>query len=198
LRLHLVRHRTSLNNRIHATLLAFGHACPTSDLFGADGRALLARLALPAPWAGNVAASLALIDDPKAQLDACERELRRLGADHPDIGWLVTAPGDRLGGGLHHRRRDRRHRPVPLPRSGCAAPPGCGPGWSGPAAATTAGPLATNGPTWSGWALVEAATHAACHPVYRDHDQRTRARLGKQRGSKVARVEVARKLAEAI
>ena len=34
-RLHLVRHRTALKNRIHATLLAFGHPCPVSDLFGA-------------------------------------------------------------------------------------------------------------------------------------------------------------------
>jgi transposase len=40
-----------------------------------------------------VAASLALVDDPKAQIDACERELRRLGADHPDIRLLTTVPG---------------------------------------------------------------------------------------------------------
>jgi transposase len=33
-RLHLVRHRTALKNRIHATLMAFGHPCPVSDLFG--------------------------------------------------------------------------------------------------------------------------------------------------------------------
>ena len=46
-RLHLVRHRTALKNRIHATLLAFGHPCPVSDLFGVGGRELLARLALP-------------------------------------------------------------------------------------------------------------------------------------------------------
>src|SRR3954451_4370530 len=43
-RLHLVRHRTALKNRIHATLLAFGHPCPVSDLFGTGGRELLARL----------------------------------------------------------------------------------------------------------------------------------------------------------
>ena len=43
-RLHLVRHRTALKNRIHATLIAFGHPCPVSDLFGAGGRELLARL----------------------------------------------------------------------------------------------------------------------------------------------------------
>src|SRR5215217_2242130 len=53
-RLHLVRHRTALKNRIHAILPAFGKPCPVSDLFGAGGRQLLARLALPEPWAGNV------------------------------------------------------------------------------------------------------------------------------------------------
>src|SRR3954451_2313571 len=36
-RLHLVRHRTALKNRIHAILMAFGHPCPVSDLFGAAG-----------------------------------------------------------------------------------------------------------------------------------------------------------------
>src|SRR5919199_4251405 len=40
-RLHLVRHRTALKNRIHATLLAFGHPRPMADLFGVKGRELL-------------------------------------------------------------------------------------------------------------------------------------------------------------
>src|SRR3954465_9195032 len=31
-RLHLVRHRTALTNRIHAILMAVGHPCPVSDL----------------------------------------------------------------------------------------------------------------------------------------------------------------------
>src|SRR3712207_8656525 len=48
-RLHLVRHRTALKNRIHATLLAFGHPCPVADLFGVAGRQLLADLHLPEP-----------------------------------------------------------------------------------------------------------------------------------------------------
>ena len=46
-RLHLVRHRTTLKNRIHATLITFGHPCPVSDLFGYAGRQLLDRLAIP-------------------------------------------------------------------------------------------------------------------------------------------------------
>ncbi len=47
-------------------------------------------------------------------------------------------------------------------------------------------------------ALVEAATHACTHPAYRDRYQHTKARIGKQRGAKVAQVDLARRLAEAI
>src|SRR3954451_23745736 len=76
-RLHLVRHRTALKNRIHATLLTFGHPCPVADLFGVAGRRLLAGLELPEPWAGDVAAALRLIDDLDEQIDDCEAALRR-------------------------------------------------------------------------------------------------------------------------
>ena len=44
------------------------------------------------------------------------------------------------------------------------------------------------GPRYLRWALVEAATHACTHPAYRECYQRTKTRLGKQRGAKVARV----------
>src|SRR5437773_9171933 len=62
-RLHLVRHRTALKNRIHATLIAFGHPCPVSALFGQAGRELLERLDVPDPRAGTVQASLPLLDE---------------------------------------------------------------------------------------------------------------------------------------
>ena len=45
---------------------------------------------------------------------------------------------------------------------------------------------------------MEAATNAAKHPVYRDRYQRTKRRLGRQRGAKVAQVQLARTLTEAI
>jgi len=47
-------------------------------------------------------------------------------------------------------------------------------------------------------ALVEAATHACTHPAYRDRYQQTKARIGKQRGAKVAQIDLARRLTEAI
>jgi Transposase len=58
-------------------------------------------------------------------------------------------------------------------------------------------PLAAS-PCQQSWALVEAATHACTHPAYRDRYQRTKSRLGKQRGAKVAQVDLAGRLAEAI
>jgi transposase len=60
------------------------------------------------------------------------------------------------------------------------------------------GPLAKNGPKYLRWALIEAATHAARDARYRDRYERTKHRLGRQRGAKVARVDIARQLAEAI
>ena len=42
-RLHLVRHPTALKNRIHATLMSFGHPVPVADLFGVKGREIAGR-----------------------------------------------------------------------------------------------------------------------------------------------------------
>ncbi len=75
-RLHLVRHRTTLKNRIHATLMTFGHPCPVSDLFGHAGRELLDRLEIPDPWRRNVDASLELIDDLELQIAKLTVELQ--------------------------------------------------------------------------------------------------------------------------
>jgi transposase len=60
------------------------------------------------------------------------------------------------------------------------------------------GPLAKTGPKYLRWALLEAATNAVKHPVYNERYQRTKARLGRQRGAKVAQIDIARRLTEAI
>jgi transposase len=92
-RLQLVRHRSTLKNRVHATPITFGHPCPVSDLFGLAGRELLDRLAIPDPWRRNVDASLELIDELELQIAELTVELKRQGADHHYIPLLVTAPG---------------------------------------------------------------------------------------------------------
>jgi transposase len=196
-RLHLVRHRTALKNRIHATLLAVGHPCPVSDLFGVAGRRLLAALALPEPWAADVAAALRLIDDLDEQIADCEAALRTLGADHSYVPLLRTVPG--IGAVLGYTIAaeigdiTRFDSPKKLVGYTGLCPTVYQSGRRDHRAA-----LAKNGPKYLRWALIEAATHAARHPVYAERYQRTRARLGKQRGPKVARVDLARRLAEAI
>jgi hypothetical protein len=51
--LRLVRHCTTLKNRIHATLVTFAHPCPVSDLFELAGRALSTAWRSPTHSAGT-------------------------------------------------------------------------------------------------------------------------------------------------
>jgi transposase len=196
-RLHLVRHRTALKNRIHATLIAFGHPLPVSDLFGTRGRELLGRLEVPEPWASTLVTSLAHVDALDRDIGACEGELRRLGADHPDIPLLTTVPGIAwvLGYTIAAEIGDVTRFPTPKKLVGYT---GLCPYVHQSGGRDDRGPLAKNGPKYLRWALIEAATHAARHPAYKQRYERTKRRLGKQRGSKVARVDVARQLANAI
>ena len=131
-RLHLMRHRTALKNRIHATLLAFGHPCPVSDLFGAAGRRLLDGLGLPEPWAGDVVAALRLIDILDGEIDDCEAALRREGAEHRYVPTLMTAPGIGwvLGYTIAAEIGDITRSPR---RRSSSATPGCAPQWTSPA-----------------------------------------------------------------
>ena len=74
-------------------MIAFGHACPTTDLFGQSGRQRLAELEFPEPWASDIAACLELIDHLDIQIAGIEADLRREGADHPYVPLLLTVPG---------------------------------------------------------------------------------------------------------
>ena len=92
-RLFLVRKRSSLKHRVHAQLLAFGHPCPVSDLFGERGRLLLDELEFPEPWRSDVLAAVGMIDELVREISAIDHELKALGADHRYIPLLTTVPG---------------------------------------------------------------------------------------------------------
>jgi transposase len=196
-RLHLVRHRTALKNRVHQTLVSFGCRCPVADLFGRRGRQLLEDLQLPEPWLGTLTASVRLIDDLERQIDECERQLRALGADHPYVPLLVTVPGIAwvLGYTIAAEIGDSSRFASPSKLSGYS---GLCPAVHQSGSRDRRGALAKNGPKYLRWALIEAAHGAARHPLYRTRYHATKRRLGPQRGSQVAAVELARTLAEAI
>ena len=94
-RMHLVHHKSALKNRIHSTLINFGRPCPVTDLFGPQGRRLLAKLDVPGPWRRNVSASIELTDHLEDQIDQINRELRAGHADHPYVPLLMSVPGIR-------------------------------------------------------------------------------------------------------
>jgi transposase len=196
-RLHLVRHRTTLKNRIHATLVTFGHPCPVSDLFGHAGRELLDRLQIPEPWRGNVDVSLGLIDDLEVQIARLTVELRRRGADHRYIPLLVTAPGFGWINAFTVASEIGDIERFASPAKLCGYTGLC-PRVIQSGNTDRRGPISKHGPRYLRWGLFEAALNACSHPAYAERYQRTKRRLGRQRGPKVAQIELSRKLTEAI
>jgi transposase len=196
-RLHLVKHKSMLKHRIHATLMTFGHPCPVSDLFGMEGRQLLDRLEIPQPWRETLDASLYLIDYLESEIDAVERELRPSGAHHPYVPLLLTVPGIgwvlafTIAAEIGDIARFASARKLVGYTGLCPRVRQSGD-------SDRRGPLSKQGPKYLRWAMLEATMHALRHPAYRERYQRNKQRLGKQRGAKVAQVDLARKLTEAI
>jgi transposase len=196
-RLFLVRKRSSLKHRVHAQLLAFGHTCPVSDLFGRRGRELLPRLDFPDPWHDGVLAAITMIDDLDRQITQIDRDLKALGADHRYIPLLQSVPGVALvlGYTIASEIGDIHRFASPAKLTGYT---GLCPRVYQSGNTDRRGPLTHAGPKYLRWALMEAATRACKHPIYRDRYQVNKRRLGKQRGAKVAQVDIARRLTEAI
>jgi transposase len=197
-RLHLVRHRSALKNRIHAILFQHGIANAHSDLFGAGGRRMLERLRLPEPWSSTVACSLELIDSLNVEIGACERELQRLGAAHPYVSLLTTVPGIGwvLGYTIGSEIGDIARFSGPRKLVGYT---GLCPRVDQSGERDRRGPLRKNGPTYLRWALIESA-HAGLryHQPYREIAERMRTRHGRKRGTKIAVLDVARRNTHAI
>src|SRR2546425_1131607 len=131
------------------------------------------------------------------EIGDCEHELRRLGADHRYVPLLCTVPGISwvLAYTIAAELGDINRFPSPRKLAGYT---GLCPLVYQSGERDQRGPLAKQGPRYLRWALVEAATHACTAAVYRERYQQTKARIGKQRGAKVAQIDLARRLSEAI
>jgi transposase len=195
-RLHLVKHRSQLKHRIHSTLMSFGRPCPVSDLFGLAGRELLAGLEVPEPWLGNVLASLELIDTLETQISEINSRLAAGGVEHPYVPRLLTVPG--IGSVLAFTIAEIGEISRFASATKLTGYTGLCPRVVQSGESDRRGPLTKQGPRYLRWALLEATMHALRHPAYAERYQRNKRRLGKQRGAKVAQVDIARKLTVAI
>ena len=168
-----------------------------ADLCGVAGRKLLQKLDIPEPWRGHVHASLDLIDDLELRIGQIEVSLKRAGAEHRYVPLLMTAPGfgwiTSFTVACEIGDITRFSSPVRLT------------GYTGLCRRVSQsgdidrrGPLSKHGPRYLRWGLIEAAIHAAGHPLCKERYQTTERRLGRQRGAKVAQIDLARKLTEAI
>jgi transposase len=196
-RMHLVKHKSALKNRVHSTLINFGRPCTVTDLFGVEGRRILEGLDVPEPWRGNVAASVELIDDLEGQIAEINQRLRAGHADHPYVPLLLSVPGIGWILAFTIAAEIGEISRFPSPQK-LASYTGLCPRVDQSGEKDRRGPLAKHGPAYLRWALLEATMHALRHPAYAERYQRTKRRLGKQRGAKVAQVDIARRLAHAI
>jgi transposase len=95
-RMVLVRQRTQLKNRIHATLAKYGlHDFEVSDLFGVRGRALLRqRLTLLPPHTAYATQQLLeQIEKLDGGVRGFEQRIEAVFKPTPAIQWLLTLPG---------------------------------------------------------------------------------------------------------
>ncbi len=169
---------------------------PRRDLFGARGRQLLARLEFPEPWRGT---SWPRVHDrrprPRDQRD--RKGASRTGRRPPLHPAADDGPRDRLGARLHDRGRDRRHRTVRVPhQTGRLHRPLPARLPVGPKRPPR--PLDPRRPQIPALGADGSRRPRLPPQAYRDRYQRNKHRLGKQRGAKVAQVDIARRLSEAI
>lgn len=95
----LVRQRTRAKNEIHATLArALLGRCPVSDLFGKEGRAWLCEQELGEEEAETVAGCLRQIDFLDGEVAAIDQKLAQWAAGSKDVHRLMSIPG--VGAGV--------------------------------------------------------------------------------------------------
>lgn len=189
MRVSLVRIRSRLKSQVHAICADAGVPVSVTDLFGRQGRAQLEALSLRPVVAGRLAANLRLIDDLGREVLAADRELQALfrGDDRvrrlmpiPGVGFLtaatIIAEVAEVG---RFPSADR-----------LASWTGLTPTEHSSADHTRRGHISKQGSRWLRWTMVEAAARIGRAPsLHRFADP-----IEARRGSKIARVALARRL----
>ena len=189
MRAGLVRIRTKLKNQIHAVLGEHGVEVEMTDLFGGAGRRLLSELRLPAVSQQRVEACLRVIEELTEEVAVADQQLKALfGQDHrlerllpiPGIGITIAAT-------IVAEVWDVSRFPSPDHLCSWA---GLTPNEHSSADHVRRGHISKQGSRWLRWVMVEAAIHALRDPELREFF----GRIARRRGSKIARVAVARRL----
>jgi transposase len=188
-RVHLVRVRTLLRNRIHAIVADHGHDRPRGGYWSGPGRAWLASLPLPAVSRELVDDNLGLIDAIQDRVDRLDGEIHQRARSDPRVKVLTQLPG--VGpftalvilaevGDISRFASARK----------LASWAGLTPTVRGSDRVAHYGHISKEGSVWLRWVLCEAAQTAKRHPQFAATFQR----IAKRRGKKIATTAIARKL----
>lgn len=96
MRTALVKVRTMLKNRIHATLAKYAINIPeVSDIFGVSGRRLIETHTskLPPQTANSLKVQLRFLDQVMEHIELAEKQIGLIITETPDMGLLMTIPG---------------------------------------------------------------------------------------------------------
>lgn len=190
-RISLVHMQTSLKNRIHSLLTRCGLLFEGTDLYGKAGREYLERIELRPTYRDELDRYLRLLDAVAGEIKMLTKRIHKEVEICPAATRLTTVPG--LGkylAALVYWEIGDVHRF--LSPSRLVGYCGLGPRVHSSGGKTFHGPISKEGNRFLRWALVEAAQKYGKRPgpigdFYR--------RVMFKKGSKTARVAVARKLA---
>lgn len=194
-RAFLVRIRVRVKNRIHSILARQGVVHGYSDLFGKGGRGFLESLEMPFPYKEEIQSLLGFVDHLGGEIEKIDAIIERLIADCPQASRIARIGGigyysallivAEIGDVSRFRNAKKLFSyagVIPSERS------------SGDK--VRRGPITKEGSPWLRWALIQAAQRQEWmigSPFREDFR-----RIARRKGSKVARVAVARKMLKRI
>ena len=193
-RMFLVKQRTQTKCRIRATLLKNGLRPPVNHIWGKGGKAWLRQAEMPEVFRFQMDTMLALIEKQDELIAQCEERIAREVEVTPQAGLLARRGGIGriLALTISAETGDINRFPSP---DKLAAYAGLVPSTYSSGGRTVNGRITKQGSRNLRWALVEASMHAwrkdpKLGKIYR--------RVKRRKGTKVARIAVARRLAEMI
>ena len=186
----LVHLRTSIKNRVHALLARQGILPEHSDLFGTAGREYLTELELPDGPRRRLDSLLALIGDFDREITNCTREIDQRAKADERVKLLCQIRGIGRYTAMLIIAEIGEVKRFPTAKHLCQ--------WAGltPTVRSSDGKarlghISRQGSTILRWALCEAAQHTPTGggPLRAQYE-----RIAKRRGSKIARVAIARQI----
>jgi transposase len=186
----LTRLRTALKNRVHALLARQGIQHRRAELFGPRGRRFLADLSLPQATRRRLESLLALIADFDRELATVKREIEACAKNDPRVSVLTQIPGVGNFIALLVIAEVGEVTRFPSPRQ-LASFAGLTPRVRNSVERVRLGSISHQGSPHLRWGLIQAAQTA----VQADGPLKTfYERIKHRRGSKVAKVAVAREI----